>query len=133
MIILKNEIIEIKIILNIFYIKLLNFNNFNEDDIKKIIFYYQFFHLICLENKIKFTMILDFLNFNISIISIYNNINFFTKLLNDTRPITNITVNYSILILSELSKKFVNIILQIYKPSKPIYFVSNKSDIMNLY
>ena len=130
--ILKNENIEIKIILNTFYLKFYDLNGISEYNLNKILFYYKIFHIISFNNKIKFPMILDLSDININIFSIYNNINVFTKLLNKIQPISNFTVDYTIVILSELSKTFINLILNLYKPSKPFYLVSNKNDILNL-
>ena len=78
-------------------------------------------------------MILDFTTTNVNVLNATNNIPRFIRLLNYMKPLTNINIKYSIIILqSEIIKYIINMVLNIYKTGRPLYIISNEDDIKNL-
>ena len=132
MIILKNKNVEIILKCKTLYIKFLDLNNITDKELNYILFIYKYIHLISLEYNINFPMVLDFYNLNVSLSSIYNNIKKFVNLLTEIKPISNLTVDYTIILLTDYTKQLVNIILNFYKPVKPFYFISDEKDILKL-
>jgi len=131
-ILLNNSVVYIKIKKKNIYFKFKNIDII-DDDIEQFEFMYKYISLICNNHKIKYIMILDFTTTNVNILNATNNIPRFISLLNYMKPLTNINVKYSIIILqSDIIKYIINIVLNIYKTGRPLYIISNEDDIKDL-
>lgn len=128
----KNNNLEITIIQNSLYIKFTDLININNKDIEYIVSLYNILHIVCFENNIKFDMVLDLYETNINLNFIYNHSTILIDTLEKIKPISNINIKKTFLIISNFSKNLINIILQFYKPGKPLYIISNLVDIKNL-
>jgi hypothetical protein len=131
-IILNNSIVYIKIINKNIYYKFKNIDISNHDMVQ-FEFIYKYLSIICNNHEIKYIMILDFTTTNVNVLNATNNIPRFIRLLNYMKPLTNINIKYSIIILqSEIIKYIINMVLNIYKTGRPLYIISNEDDIKNL-
>ena len=129
----KSNLINVTIKNNCLFLKVKDLENINEVDINKAIFIYKYFSIICLINNIRYKMIIDLSNAKYSIINIYSNIKNFIDVLNLMKPITNYTVKYSMLVFTnQFIKQVVNLLLNLYKPTRPLYLICDENDIMNL-
>ena len=128
--IFKSNLINFLIVNNNLYLKVKNLKTINEKEINNAIFIYKYITLICFNNKIRYKMIIDLTNCEYNIINVYNNIRLFLNVLNLMKPISNHTVKFSILLFSNsIIKQFIDIVLNFYKPSRPIYLINNQEDI----
>ena len=128
----KNNSIEFNIKKKTFHIKIKNLTKIPEEQLELVIFYFNFYNFICFENNIKFMMVIDFMDSNISFNAL-SYVNLFVKTLNFINPVMNeILLGTFILIPNETVKLFINAILNIYKNSKPIYIINSKKDITDL-
>ena len=99
----------------------------------KAIFIYKIFSLICFTNNLRYKMIIDLTECKYNIMNIYSNIKLFLDVLNLMKPITNFTAKYTLIIFNNsIIKQCINLILGLYKPSRPLYLISNQEDINNL-
>jgi len=131
-ILLNNKVIYVKIKKKCIYFKFKNID-IVDDNMDQFEFLYKYISLICNNYKIRYVMILDFTVAIINVLNVTNNIPRFINLLNYMKPLTNINVKYSIIILqSDIIKYIINMILNVYSNGRPIYIVSNEDDIKNL-
>lgn len=128
--ILSNSCCEFYIREKNLYLIFKNLNNLDNLQINKIKFYYSFFHIISFENNLKYKMIINFLETEISYLTIYNKINEFLNILTKIKPISNKTVEYTlILVNSKFLKKVIDTFLLLYQNGRPIYIINNYEDI----
>lgn len=131
-ILLSNSSIELSLINKHLYIKIKNLIDVDKNDIDKTILYYKFIHKILNDNNLKLFMIVDFANADLSFNSI-NYIKIFINLLQYINPLSNTTVYGTfIIITNNIAKTLIDLILNVYKNSKPIYIINNNDDILNL-
>ena len=129
---LNNSSIEIKVIKKCIYINIKNLCNINENELSTTILYYKHIHKICFEHNLKFNMIIDFSNSEVSITAI-NYTKIFIDLLTFINPFSVMTIQSTfIIITNNITKTLINMILAIYKNSKPLYIINNSDDIINL-
>ena len=130
---LNNNIGEIYIINNILYLKFNNIKNIDLEEFNKITFIYRYFNLICLEKKLNYKLVIDIYETELDIFEFMKHVNMFIETLSYTKPITNITLEFTVILLnSEMIKNIVNTILQMYNSGRPIYIVNNEEDINKL-
>ena len=132
-ILLNNSHIELNITKECLYINVKDLsNNIQQNDINNVILYYKHIHKISNDYNIKFYMIIDFSNSTVSFNSLsYSKI--FINLLNYIHPISETTIKGTFIIINNnIAKILVDLILNIYQNSKPIYMINNKQDIINL-
>lgn len=131
--IFKSNLINFTIFDKNLYIKVKDLENINLDDMNKAIFIYKIFSLICFTNNLRYKMIIDLTECKYNIMNIYSNIKLFLDVLNLMKPITNFTAKYTLIIFNNsIIKQCINLILGLYKPSRPLYLISNQEDINNL-
>ena len=130
---LDNNIGKIYLVNNILYLKINNLKNINLEEFNKITFIYKYFNLICLDKKLNYKLVIDIYDTELDIFEFMKSINMFINTLSYTKPITNITLEFTVILLnSELIKNVVNTILQMYSSGRPIYIVTNEEDINKL-
>lgn len=128
--IFKSNLINFTIIDNNFYLKVKDLDKTNEEEINRALFIYKMISLICFNNNVRYTMIIDLTQCKYNITNVYTNIKMFLNVLNLMKPITNFTVKYTILLFSNsIIKQCINLILSLYEPSRPLYIISNLEDI----
>ena len=77
-------------------------------------------------------MVVDFANADLSFSSI-NYIKIFINLLQYINPLSNTTIHGTfIIITNNIAKTLIDIVLNVYKNSQPIYIINNNDDILNL-
>lgn len=112
------------------YLIFKNLNDLDDFNINKIKFYYSFFHIISFEKNIKYKMIINFLETEISYLMLYNKINDLVKILTEIKAISNHTVKFTlILVNSKFLKKVIDLFLSLYENGRPIYIINNYEDI----
>lgn len=132
-ILLNNSHIELNITKKCLYINIKDLSgNIDKNDIDNVILYYKHIHKISNDYNLKFYMIIDFSNSSLSFNSIsYTTI--FINLLNYIHPISETTIKGTFIIINNnIAKILIDLILNIYKNSKPIYMINSKQDIINL-
>jgi len=132
-ILLNNSHIELNITKKCLYINIKDLSgNIDKNDIDNVILYYKHIHKISNDYNLKFYMIIDFSNSSLSFNSIsYTTI--FINLLNFIHPISETTIKGTFIIINNnIAKILIDLILNIYKNSKPIYMINSKQDIINL-
>jgi len=132
-ILLNNSHIELNINKKCLYINVKDLSShIHQNDIDNVILYYKHIHKISNDYNIKFYMIIDFSNSSLSFNSLsYTKI--FINLLNYINPISNTTIKGTFIIINNnIAKILIDLILNIYKNSKPIYMINSKQDIINL-
>lgn len=130
---LKNKIASIYLKNKVFYLKINKLENIKEEEFEKITFIYRYFNLICLDKKLNYKLVIDFLDTNINILEFVGYINSFVNTLSYTKPITNITLDFTIILLNnEIIKNVINMVLNMYNSGRPVLIVSNENDINNL-
>tara|TARA_Y100000768_G_scaffold387971_1_gene381252 strand:+ start:772 stop:1179 length:408 start_codon:yes stop_codon:yes gene_type:complete len=129
---LNNSSIEIKVIKKCIYINIKNLCNIDENELNTTILYYKHIHKICYEHNLQFNMIIDFSNSEVSINAI-NYTKIFINLLTFINPISVMTIQSTfVIITNNITKMLINMILSIYKNSKPLYIINNRNDIISL-
>ena len=132
-VLLSNNIIDILIINKIFYLKIKNLANIVEEEFNDIIFVYRYFNLICYNNKIKYTLIVDFCDTNVNALEFMGQINKIIMMLTYTKPITNHTIEFTLTLMNnEIIKNVINMILKVYNSGRPLFIISNIDDINRL-
>ena len=130
---LKNNIASIYLKNKVLYLKIKNLENIKEKNFEKIIFIYRYFNLICFDKKLNFRLVIDFLETNINIMEFIGYINSFVNTLSYTKPITNITLDFTVILLNnEIIKNVINMVLNMYNSGRPVLIVSNEDDITKL-
>lgn len=130
---LKNNIASIYLKNKVLYLKIKNLENIKEEDFEKITFIYRYFNLICFDKKLNFRLVIDFLETNINIMEFIGYINSFVNTLSYTKPITNITLDFTVILLNnEIIKNVINMVLNMYNSGRPVLIVSNEDDITKL-